>query len=467
MSKKNKILIGVLVAILLAAAAAYGAVAYYYSSHFYSDTRINNIDCTGMTVDEVITRINENLDQYELFIKERGDKEEVIRGNDLDISFTDNGDVARMMEAQDPNLWILDFFEKKNHEIQVTVAFAEEKLTGLVDALQCMQAENITQPKDAYVTATDTGFIVAAEDPGNQPVRDLVIQVIRESVLAGETEVNLDERDCYVKPVILQDDPTLNSEADAINKVVSANITIPFGDAGSENLNPAILKDWIIYDEAGKPAMDQGKIKAYVQSLADKYDTVGKDRGFTTTTGQNITVSGGDFGWAIDVDTTTDNLIAAINGGLQGGFELAYSSTAKSRNANDIGNSYVELSIQDQTFWVYVDGQMVLSTPVVTGTVSLGRDTPTGIYKIKGKTTDYIMKGDKNSDGEWSYQVHCDYWIPFAANGTIGFHDLASRSEYGGEIYKTAGSHGCVNTPLDKVSQLYEIVSYNFPVVVY
>lgn len=467
MSKKNRILIGVLAGILLAAVLVYFIVAYYYSSHFYSDTRINNIDCTGMTVNEVIDTINDELGQYELLIKERGGAEEVIRGKDLDISFTDNGDVARMMETQNSNLWILDFFERKNHEIHVDIAISDEKLEAQIDALQCMQEGNIIQPKDAYVTAVDDGFIVAAEEKGNQPIRDMMVQVIREAILSGETEVNLDEKNCYVNPAVLQDDPTLQSEAAAINTVVSANITIPFGASGTENLNPVTLKDWIIYDEAGKPMIDQDKISEYVQSLADKYDTVGKERNFTTSTGQNITVADGDFGWKIDIDTTIANLTAAINGGLQGGFEPTYSGTAKSREADDIGNSYVELSIQDQTIWVYVDGQMVLTTPVVTGTVSLGRDTPTGVFKIKGKTTDYIMKGDKNEDGEWSYQVHCDYWIPFAANATIGFHDLASRSEYGGEIYKTAGSHGCVNTPRDKVAQLYDIVSYNYPVVVY
>ena len=50
---------------------------------------------------------------------------------------------------------------------------------------------------------------------------------------------------------------------------------------------------------------------------------------------------------------------------------------------------------------------------------------------------------------------------------TIGLHDLTSRSAFGGNIYITNGSHGCVNTPLDAVRQIFEVVSYGFPVIVY
>ena len=124
-----------------------------------------------------------------------------------------------------------------------------------------------------------------------------------------------------------------------------------------------------------------------------------------------------------------------------------------SREANDIGSSYVELSLADQHFWVYVDGKQVLDSAVVTGCLNKGTQTPKGVYKVKGKTTDYTMRGTKNASGNWSYEVHCNYWIPFAAENTIA--------------YINNGSHGCVNTPLDKVKELYNIVSYKFPVVVY
>ena len=53
-------------------------------------------------------------------------------------------------------------------------------------------------------------------------------------------------------------------------------------------------------------------------------------------------------------------------------------------------------------------------------------------------------------------------------NGNVGIHDADRwRSEYGGDIYKKHGSHGCVNTPRAACEKIYNIVSKGTPVVVY
>jgi lipoprotein-anchoring transpeptidase ErfK/SrfK len=56
--------------------------------------------------------------------------------------------------------------------------------------------------------------------------------------------------------------------------------------------------------------------------------------------------------------------------------------------------------------------------------------------------------------------------MPF--NGGVGLHDADSwRSSYGGSIYKTNGSHGCINLPLSAAKTIYETVSAGWPVIVY
>jgi lipoprotein-anchoring transpeptidase ErfK/SrfK len=56
--------------------------------------------------------------------------------------------------------------------------------------------------------------------------------------------------------------------------------------------------------------------------------------------------------------------------------------------------------------------------------------------------------------------------MPF--NGNQGIHDADNwRSSYGGSIYLTNGSHGCVNTPRNKVKTIYENVEIGTPVIVY
>lgn len=144
-----------------------------------------------------------------------------------------------------------------------------------------------------------------------------------------------------------------------------------------------------------------------------------------------------------------------------------YTSTALSRNENDIGNSYIELSLSDQHFWVYVDGKQVMDSEVVTGCRNKGTETPQGVYKVKGKPQiiPCAVRKMPVETGRIRYTVITGYL--FAAEDTIGFHDLTTRSDWSSTAYLDNGSHGCVNTPLDKVKELYDIVSYKFPVVIY
>ena len=139
--------------------------------------------------------------------------------------------------------------------------------------------------------------------------------------------------------------------------------------------------------------------------------------------------------------------------------EPEYSHYAKSRKKNDIGDTYVEVDLGSQHMWFYKNGETVVSTPVVTGNTSLGRGTPTGVYYILYKTTNYTLTGQ-------GYASPVDYWLPFTHSG-VGIHDSSWRSSYGGSIYTYDGSHGCVNTPYDAVKTIYNNIESTYPVVVH
>ena len=69
-------------------------------------------------------------------------------------------------------------------------------------------------------------------------------------------------------------------------------------------------------------------------------------------------------------------------------------------------------------------------------------------------------------NGEYEDAAFVHYWMPF--NGGVGIHDLASRgNNFGGDIYMTNGSHGCINTPLDAAKKIFDTVSVGTPVIVY
>ncbi|MCR5419685.1 MAG: L,D-transpeptidase [Lachnospiraceae bacterium] len=120
--------------------------------------------------------------------------------------------------------------------------------------------------------------------------------------------------------------------------------------------------------------------------------------------------------------------------------------------------TFVDVDIANQTISMYVNGLPVLVSPCVTGTPKDGRSTPTGSYYILEKIPGKRLKGE-------SWDVWVDRWMRFT-NNRIGLHDASWRSKFGGEIYKSNGSHGCVNIPKDAAYMLYDMVSVGTPVIV-
>lgn len=115
-------------------------------------------------------------------------------------------------------------------------------------------------------------------------------------------------------------------------------------------------------------------------------------------------------------------------------------------------DTFVEVDISDQTLYFYKDGELFLTSNVVTGKNS----TPTriGYFDIAYKVMDTRLKGPILANGKRAWDNHVDYWMPF--DGDRGFHDAYWRDEFGGTIYENSGSHGCVNMPHDAAQELYE-----------
>lgn len=119
-------------------------------------------------------------------------------------------------------------------------------------------------------------------------------------------------------------------------------------------------------------------------------------------------------------------------------------------------NPYINVSITEQTLYYYEYGELILTSPVVTG---IHNGTPTGNFKVLNKARNVTLRGS-------DYESFVNYWIAFKGHA-YGLHDASWRSSFGGNIYKYNGSHGCINMPYYKVQQLYNLVEIGTPVNVY
>ena len=139
--------------------------------------------------------------------------------------------------------------------------------------------------------------------------------------------------------------------------------------------------------------------------------------------------------------------------------EPVYSVKGYKRNGrDDICGNYVEVNLTQQHLWFYMDGELVIETDIVSGLPKDGRETITGVFEIPYKKSPEVLKGDT-----WEEKV--TYWMPFYDGQ--GLHDAPWRSSFGGEIYKTSGSHGCVNLPADAARIIYENMEERVPIILY
>ena len=122
-----------------------------------------------------------------------------------------------------------------------------------------------------------------------------------------------------------------------------------------------------------------------------------------------------------------------------------------------------EVNLTEQYLYYYVEGQIEVEAPIVSGTMTSERFTPPGVYFLTYKQTDRILRGPTGEDGNPSYEAHVDYWMPF--NGGIGLHDASWRGSFGGKTYVYSGSHGCINLPVSAARRIYNLIDKETPIV--
>ncbi|MFZ2876070.1 MAG: L,D-transpeptidase family protein, partial [Enterococcus aquimarinus] len=213
--------------------------------------------------------------------------------------------------------------------------------------------------------------------------------------------------------------------------------------------------------QEGDVTLDREKVYQYVTQLGADYNTSTNPSNFNSTLRGEVSVPAGSLSWTIAPDSETDALMADILAGEA----FSRSPIAQgSANAGSplFGATYIEIDMVNQYMWYYKDGKVMLETDIVTGKPTTL--TPAGVFYVWNKARDEVLRG-VNDDGS-KYASPVDYWLPIDWTG-VGIHDSDWQPAYGGELWRTVGSHGCINTPPGVMKELYEMVEVGTPVLVF
>lgn len=441
---------------MLSFTLVYGTGARYYRGHFLPGTVADGMDLSGMS----LARVEERLNHYTLTLEERtaegSPAEEVITGGQLGLGWGDGEALRALLKEQDIWRWPLAVWQKR--EEKGVVAWDKARFQKTMENLRGFSPSFAREPVDARLSeyTEGAGYMILPEERGNALDRERTLACVKKAMGALETRVNLEENGCYREPARTAGDGKLQKLADDMNRYAGTKVVYRFGDA-EEILDGTRIQRWL-REEQGEAVLDRAGVAGYVASLRKKYDTIFRSHTFMTSYGEEITLQDGDYGWWMDCERETEELYRMLCRGKSGARTPVYYQTAAAYGGQDYGDSYVEINLTAQHLFVYRDGKKVMESDFVSGNAASGDATPAGIYGLTYKERDATLNGE-------DYESLVSYWMPF--NRNVGLHDAVWRDRFGGDIYRWAGSHGCINLPYAAAKELYGHVEKGMAVICY
>ena len=455
---------GVFVGVL---AAAYIGVSVYFTSHFYMNTEINGHDFSMKTAADVKEYIEQQVQGYSLTILEKDNKTDSISGEEISLKYNENKDIENVLKKQNAFLWPQAFFVKNSSKATVDVSYDREALEDKISRLQAVKAEQIP-PTSAYPRFDGTEYVVEPEVTGSEVNQELLREKIHQYISEFQPELDMVGENCYALPKYTSESGDVTAACNEMNQYLKASITYSMDQPVV--VDKTLISEWVTADAEMKVTFNEGAVREWLREFGKQYDTVGKTRTITSPWGKTVEVSGGTYGWSVDEEAEFPALVNSIKNGEVVTREPIYvdGQRAASRGPQDWGSTYAEVDLSGQHMWFIVDGVVALETDVVTGVPTPARETPSGVYSILDKELNSTLVGEIDpATGQPEYRTPVAYWMRVTWSG-IGFHDATWQPAFGGSLYASgAGSHGCINMPLDQAGALYNMLPVGTPVIIH
>ena len=460
MNKKKIIIMGAVISVIIIA-VIYLGVAVYYQYHFLPGTTINGTDYSNETIDSVKETIQDDIRTYYLKIIERGGGVEHIAADDINLEVSIDGDLQKIKDAQNHYLWFIS--PSEDAKLDVTITYDDIKLDYAISGLDCLNDDLINAGVPAELTYDGTQFTLKEGSPSNEIDKEKTALEIKNAIKNMENVITLEDKNCYIKPLDDGASEKMKKALNTLNDYLNVVITLTFGEQ-TEVIDRTVIYKWLSMDVDNNIVIDKEAIINYVDSFAEKYETMGQSRMFTTSYGVEIAVSGGDYGWWINRKAEAEAIISDIENLNSCTREANYLQVAGSHGEVDFGDTYIEINLYDQHLYAYLKGEKIVDCDIVSGDPNNGLATPTGIFNMRFMYTDYdFVRGN--------FAKNIAYWMVFYGNSketNIGIAACDWLTEFGGNVYKSAGSLGSIYVNEADAKTLYmKLPGKDFPVIIY
>lgn len=454
--------------IILGCFGLYFGLKAYYRNTFFPNTWINGIYCTGKSIDEINKELIQKTVLPKIIISSPDGQIVSVMPECIEMKVDYTGFIQQIKNKTGA-LCLKDFNKDNTYQIETgEYSWNETKLKEQLAVFPFVIAEQ-NKEYGCRVIYGEDGF--SLYDGNHQRLNyESLPDYIEAELKQGRHSIVLCPESCYIN---IKDSETDVKQKELWNIISSfvADHTLTY-DMGAEQIlidNRVISsflwndnKNIINFDEEEQLLIDKDKVYQWVDALADKYDTVGTTRSFQTTRGDSIEIAYVTYGTKLNTAAEKEFLLEQmlcdkVSAENRNHVPL-YIKQGYTRGQDDLGNTYIEVDMTNQHMYYYQNGTLMLDTDIVTGNIARRMGTPEGINQIYRKQKNRVLIGP-------NYATPVKFWVP--VKGNVGIHDANWRSEFGGEIYKTNGSHGCINTPTEKMAELYDMVEVGTPVVMF
>lgn len=462
LSKRKFALVSIATVLAILVAVIVG-VEIYYSNRALPGSTVAGRDVSGMTRDQVSEELATELDASVISLNGAIDPVEA----DLSAVGVSVDVPATVDEVFAPNRGLVTRMTSlfSSRDVTPVVEVNDEELTSFLDGLQ---GEGISPVKNGSVVfdedqqlfvaePAEAGSRIDVESTSSQitdavkamtftPIQVSVVEVAPsvdpESAQATvaranqwlQTEFSIVDRDdvvhaadmaakvSWIKFEDVEGALQVTTDSQAIQSWVeehSAESNVA-PDAKIENVNSAGTVVSVAHEG------NDGYVAANAQALAEALAaSLLQDQPFQ-----------GEVEYKVEERPTEQRLIA------DGAENLAYPAAP--------GEKWIDINLSNHSVTAYEGATVVLSSPMVAGAPLT--PTITGEYNVWAKVPIQTMRG-KNADGT-DYETPNVPWILYF-HGGYATHGAPWRANFGYDA-GAAGSHGCVNMPVDQAKSLYD-----------
>ena len=469
-TEKNKLVWIVPTVLLALFALAYlgGVVAFNFV--FMPGTTLDGSDVSLRAASEVAQEKAGSLSGYQTHITGNG-VDLTLTADQIDLAYDGDAYAREAIAATNPWAWPFQLAQgDRSVSAESAVVFDREALLALLEPFESAARESAASlgGKAVVFDAESGSFGLDPSITAQYLDDDALIETLSQAFTSQEEEIVLDEGQ------LGGEDDALHAAVDAADAYLgAAGTTLTLDGETAAEVTPEVIASWVSVADDYSVSLSTDAAASWANQSVARLNTIGAERTYTRADGKQVTVSGGSYGWQVNQGGVADALVAAVSAGTPQAVEVPFDTRGQvvpDAGGRDWGNRYIDIDLTEQYVRMYGDdGSVIWESACVSGDASKGYDTPTGVNQINDnkRSGDVELRGlDYDKDGEPDYISHVQYWIPFVGN-MVALHDADWRGSFGGKIYQWNGSHGCVNLPMDKAAQLYDLAQVGDVVVVH